>query len=320
MVVPRLSWFVIASVLAGICASGPNLMGQSKRDAGPWSEDFETATAEAERLGRPLLIHFYADWCLPCRRMDRDVLRSPELAKQFEEVFVGVKVDADRNPKLVKRFGVRSLPADVVVSPEGEVLIQTQGYQERKNYVGRLARLGKRFKPEPTEIGRAEPRERPGQETPGRLRDAARQEKHEAPFDPLPGLDGYSPVSLSTWREWRKGKPEFTAYHQGVAYQMVSEDELNEFSAEPDKYVPRLLGCDPVILQKTDRAVPGDTKYGAYFDGKLYLFQSLETRDEFKKSPMRYVKTRHVLKADEIERGVIRQSEKPAGPTDPVRQ
>jgi YHS domain-containing protein len=66
--------------------------------------------------------------------------------------------------------------------------------------------------------------------------------------------------------------------------------------------------------------VPGNTKYGAYFDGKLYLFESPESRTEFKKSPMRYVKTRHVLKPEKIERAVIRQSAKPAEPSDPVRK
>ncbi len=134
------------------------------------------------------------------------------------------------------------------------------------------------------------------------------------------GLDGYSPVSLFTWREWRQGKAEFTAYHEGVTYRLAGTEELDKFKAQPEKYVPRLLGCDPVILQTSDRAVQGSTKYGAYFDGALYLFQSPETRTEFKKSPMRYVKTRHVLKVDEIEAGDIRQSTKPAGPADPVRQ
>jgi hypothetical protein len=35
---------------------------------------------------------------------------------------------------------------------------------------------------------------------------------------------------------------------------------------------------------------------------------------------MRYTKTRHVLNADEIQSGEIRQSVKPPAPADPVRQ
>jgi thiol-disulfide isomerase/thioredoxin/YHS domain-containing protein len=276
-----------------------------------WTKDYETALSESARLERPLLLHFHADWCLPCRRMDRDVLNSPELAAQLKQNFVGVKVDADKRPELLKKYGVRSLPADIVIGPDGKVLIQTQGYQEKGNYVARLDRLRGRLAPPTVTL--------PDETSEGAL--VKRNQTLEDPLppaNPFPGLDGYSPVSLYTWREWRKGKPEFTAYHKGVSYQLVTKAELDDFNANPDQYVPRLLGCDPVILQKTDRAVPGSTKFGAYFDGALYLFQSVETRDEFKKSPLRFIKTRHVQNADEIERGDIRQSAKPSAPTDPV--
>ncbi|MCA9071189.1 MAG: hypothetical protein KDA84_19815 [Planctomycetaceae bacterium] len=226
-----------------------------------------------------------------------------------------LKFDADHHPQLLKRFGVRSLPADVVVSSEGQVLVQTRGYQPKRTYVARLERLGQRLRPIPNEdpepivSGDAVPAKRENVVAP-----------ESAPLESLPGLDGFSPVSLYTWREWRKGKPEFTAYHKGITYRLATKEELNQFTADPEKYVPRLLGCDPVILLKTDRAVPGNTKFGAYYDGKLYLFQSDETRIEFKKSPVRYIKTRHVLNADEIELGETRQSAKPAQPSDPVRQ
>jgi thioredoxin-related protein/YHS domain-containing protein len=314
MPITRWIWIVIPIVLAGAFFPPRDGAAQSTESKTGWVKDFETAESESQRLKRPLLIHFHADWCVPCRRMDRDVLSSPELAEQFQQSFVGVKVDADQHPDLLKRFSVRSLPADVVVSPEGKVLIQTRGYQEKRTYVARLDQLGQRLKPAPANS--AAPEQPENTLFAG---DKKTDESAGGP-EPLPGLDGYSPVSLYTWREWRKGKAEFTGYHQGIAYQMATQAELDEFNADPEKFVPRLLGCDPVILQQTDRAVPGNTKYGAYFDGALYLFQSPETRVESKKHPMRYTKTRHVLNADEIQRGEVRQSEKPPAPSDPVRQ
>ena len=314
MAVHRWIGIVVSIVLGGVVFPAQSGVAQSSRSDAGWMKDFATAEAEAQRLDRPMLIHFHADWCVPCRRMDRDVLNSPELAEQFQQSFVGVKVDADQYPELLKRFGVRSLPADVVLAPDGKVLIQTRGYQEKRTYVARLDQLGRRLRPA---------REKPiaPEQSEGTLLARDENAKKPAPVsDPVPGLDGYSPVSLYNWREWRKGKPEFTGYHKGIAYRMATEAEFTEFNQDPEKYVPRLLGCDPVILQKTDRAVPGNTKYGAYFDGALYLFQSPETRAEFKNHPMRYTKTRHVLNADEIEGREIRQSAKPPAPKDPVRQ
>lgn len=43
----------------------------------------------------------------------------------------------------------------------------------------------------------------------------------------------------------------------------------------------------------TNRAVAGSTKYGAYFDGELFLFASPENRERFKKTPYRFTRTRH---------------------------
>ncbi len=309
------SWLGVVMVSVGLLWPLEPVAAQSSRTNIGWSKSFATAESEAKRLGRPLLIHFYADWCTPCRRMDRDVLNSPELGVQLKRSFVGVKVNADNNPDVLERFGVRSLPADVVISPTGQVLVQTQGYQSKRNYVGRLARLGERFQAPPRSQTPPEVR---SDTLPARTQ--TRIELEKPPFEPLPGLDGYSPVSLYTWREWRKGKAEFTASHQGISYQFVTKTELEEFQADPKKYVPKLLGCDPVILQNSDRAVPGSTKFAAYFDGALYLFQSPETRSEFKNAPMRYTKTRHVLKADDIGQGPIRQSAKPETPGDPIRQ
>jgi thiol-disulfide isomerase/thioredoxin/YHS domain-containing protein len=311
---PVTRWMGIVMALAGAVVPSQGVVAQSAKADSGWMQDFDTAQSESQRLNRPLLIHFHADWCVPCRRMDRDVLSSPELAEQFQQAFVGVKVDADQHPELLKRFGVRSLPADVVVSPDGKLLIQTRGYQEKKTYVARLDQLGQRFQPpQGTPV--------PLEKSDGSM--LARDQNSIPPVPPaksLQGLDGFSPVSLFNWREWRKGEAQFTAYYKGVAYQMVTREELDEFTANPDKYVPRLLGCDPVILLQSDRAVQGNTKYGAYFDGALYLFQGPETRAEFKKAPMRYIKTRHVLNVDEIESGETRQSAKPADPSDPVRQ
>ncbi len=149
MPVSRWIWIVVPLVFAGVFFPCHRGAAQSSRSNAGWTKDFDTAEAESQRLGRPLLIHFHASWCIPCRRMDRDVLNSPELAAQFGKSFVGVKVDADQHPELLKRFGVRSLPADVVVSSAGKILIETRGYQKKQTYVARLEQLGKRLQPLP---------------------------------------------------------------------------------------------------------------------------------------------------------------------------
>ena len=255
-----------------------------------WVDDFRQAQAAGRKLNRPILVHFHASWCGPCRRMDREVLRSGELARELKTRFVGVKVDADRHPELLKQYGIRSLPADLLLSPEGQVISLDFGYQPKSLYLARMDRVAAKFVSKSNES-----------QPPARLPQIAAKPK----VSPL-GLDGYCPVSLSNWREWRRGQEQFQVEHQGVIYRCASAAEQKTFEADPERFVPQLLGCDPVILYRTDRAITGTTKFGAYFDGALYLFKTEETRNEFKQHPIRYTRTRHVLRVDQLETTVTR--------------
>lgn len=110
--------------------------------AGPptWYSDFDAAEADAQRQQSTLLIHFHASWCGPCRRMEKNVLNTPEVIAALQHGMVAVKVDSDRHPELVRRFGISSLPADVFVDPDGRVISRQSGYSSRTTYVARLHR------------------------------------------------------------------------------------------------------------------------------------------------------------------------------------
>ena len=70
---------------------------------------------EAEEKKLPLLIHFYAEWCMPCQRMEREVFPTPAVKELLGSRFIAVKVNSDLRQDLVRRYGVETLPSDVVV-------------------------------------------------------------------------------------------------------------------------------------------------------------------------------------------------------------
>jgi putative thioredoxin len=76
---------------------------------GPFSvttADFDARVLEASR-GRPVLVDFWAAWCAPCK-MVAPVLE--RLATEYAHCLDIAKVDADAEPALAARYGVRSLP------------------------------------------------------------------------------------------------------------------------------------------------------------------------------------------------------------------
>ncbi len=106
-----------------------------------WHLDYTRAAAEAQKSGRPLLIHFYADWCGPCHQMEARVLNQPAVRNGLRNRAVAVKVNYDQRADLVSRFNVSLLPCDLLVGPDGEVLLRTTGYIDETTYVARIERL-----------------------------------------------------------------------------------------------------------------------------------------------------------------------------------
>ena len=105
-----------------------------------WHPDYASAAAAAQRTGRPMLIHFYADWCGPCRQMESRVLNQPTVLDGLRDRVVAVKVNYDQRADLVSRFGIDLLPCDLLVRPGEEVLLRTTGYVDETTYVQRIKR------------------------------------------------------------------------------------------------------------------------------------------------------------------------------------
>lgn len=281
-----------------------------RRPAG-WLSDFAEAEALAAKTGRPMLVHFYADWCGPCRQMEREVLNSRALLERLEGRFVAVKVNVEEQPDVAERFHIDSLPTDVFVDSQGEVLEKSAGFVKPGKYLANISRIDEQFngrRPNAREkrrethplVSRSKSPEPPAV-TGRHERPTATETVRTKPANrPRPrrklGLEGYCPVLLRQQRRWERGQRRYAQRFQGVVYYLSSAAAFVAFSRNPSAYAPRLLGCDPVILYTTDRAVPGDVRFGAFYDGELYLFSSEENRRRFQQEPSRYSRSRHVLR------------------------
>lgn len=262
-----------------------------------WMTDLTQATALAKKENRLLLIHFYADWCGPCRKMERETLSSKSLAAQLGGKIVAVKINSDKNPKITKKYGITALPSDIFVAPSGQILARSEGYQTQRQYLSLVARIDAKFdNTERVRIAKTKKKTQPNKKS---AKLPTIPDTHR-PSKPLIGMDGFSPVALHENRKWRTGKKQFSWKYQDVTFWMADAKELALFKADPRRYAPRLLGCDPVFLNETDRAVQGKIAYGAFFDGHLYFFATSGNRKKFRANPLPYTRTRHVLRVDHI--------------------
>jgi len=100
--------------------------------------------------------------------------------------------------------------------------------------------------------------------------------------DPRTGLaiNGFDPVAYFIDRKAMPGTGDFEYMFGGAVWRFQNAGNLGAFAAEPEYYMPRFGGYDPVGVAR-GVAVPGDPRLWFLRGSELYLFHTQEARDIF---------------------------------------
>ena len=111
---------------------------------------FESVKSSAEldrrvaNAGRPVLLDFYADWCVSCKEMERYTYSDPRIAAKMGG-FLLLKADVTANDAddraLLKRFGLFGPPGIVFFDRNGKPIVNATviGYQNAERFLASLA-------------------------------------------------------------------------------------------------------------------------------------------------------------------------------------
>lgn len=76
-------------------------------------QDFEDRVLGS---GKPVLVDFWADWCVPCHMVSPIV---EEIGRERADQLSVLKLNVDENPETARRLGVMSIPT-LIVFRDGE--------------------------------------------------------------------------------------------------------------------------------------------------------------------------------------------------------
>jgi len=114
--------------------------------AGVQWQKYDAATI-ASASGKPVVIDFYADWCLPCKELDEKTFSDRSVAAELNR-FVPVKADLTNNEdpvvqQLTKQYKIVGVPTLVFLDSAGHELDAQRliGFEPPPPFLARLKQV-----------------------------------------------------------------------------------------------------------------------------------------------------------------------------------
>jgi thioredoxin-like negative regulator of GroEL len=119
-------------LIALALAVPPAVLGQEA--AAPptirWRTDYATALKEAQEKNLPLLIDVGTVNCYWCKKLDEITFRDPKIIGALSERFIPLKLDGEREPKLVQDLKITAYPTLFIAAADKRILDTLEGFQE----------------------------------------------------------------------------------------------------------------------------------------------------------------------------------------------
>lgn len=110
-------------------------------------EVLDARLLEAKAAGRPVMLDYYADWCVDCIRMEKSTFAHPNVRQVLRDfVMIQVDVTDPRNPStnaIKKRYGVYGPPAMLFFDRAGDEVreLRRYGFMEPDEFITHIKQI-----------------------------------------------------------------------------------------------------------------------------------------------------------------------------------
>ena len=121
--------FIIASIAgASVMLFSPQALVESRFQVVTSNSELQQALSQAQQQNKPVLLDYYASWCVACKEMDLRTFSDPAVAKLMDK-YALIRIDVSKNSteiqSLQQRYKVLAPPSIVFLDNKG---IQLNNY------------------------------------------------------------------------------------------------------------------------------------------------------------------------------------------------
>ena len=124
------------------------LLGGEAQAELPWVavNSPEELDARLREAGRPVMLDFYADWCVSCKEMEAFTFRDPAVRAKLQRMLLlraDVTANTEAHRALLKRYALFGPPGTIFFDGAGRELraVRVIGYQNAERFGATLDRV-----------------------------------------------------------------------------------------------------------------------------------------------------------------------------------
>ena len=133
----------IMLLVAGVAFAIPRKEGTGVE----WTKYDASALAAARASGKPVVIDFYADWCLPCKELDQKTFNDPQVISELDR-FVRIKADLTASEDamtkaLTRQYAIVGVPTIVFLDRDGteSKAVRLTGFEPPEDFLQRARQV-----------------------------------------------------------------------------------------------------------------------------------------------------------------------------------
>ena len=135
--------FALLILFIAACSSSSQDAATGKID---WVEDYNTGVALAAQTGKPIMLYFSADWCPPCKELQKNVFSRQDVTLASRRL-INIYLDVDKDRPTMEAYKVRSIPIIFFLDHTGEIVSTITADRSAKQFLKHMQNLADNAKP-----------------------------------------------------------------------------------------------------------------------------------------------------------------------------